>query len=196
MDGICARDIDVESYIPISFLNDFIFCPRSIYFHQLYGRIESRLYQTKDQINGKAVHRTIDNKTYTTAKKVLQSLEVYSKRYGIGGKIDTYDSALRRLSERKKKIVRIYDGYIFQLYAQYHCLMEMGYEVEQMRLYSMDDNKVYPVLLPTADVQMQSKFEILIQKIHQFSLDDPFEPNPNKCIRCIYANLCDVSTYA
>jgi len=196
VDGICTRDIDVESYISISFLNDFIFCPRSIYFHQLYGRIESRLYQTKDQINGKAAHRTIDNKTYTTAKKVIQSLEIYSKRYGIGGKIDTYDSKLRRLSERKKKIVRIYDGYIFQLYAQYHCLTEMGYGVTNMRLYSMDDNKVYPVLLPMEDVQMQSKFETLIRKIHQFSLDDPFEPNPNKCKRCIYVNLCDVSAYA
>ena len=193
---ICiAKDlgIAVESYIPISFLNDFIFCPRSIYFHQLYGRIESRLYQSTDQINGKAAHKTIDTKTYTTSKKVLQSLEIYSQRYGLAGKIDTYNKDKKLLTERKKKIVRIYDGYVFQLYAQYWCLTEMGYEVKMMRLYSLDDNKVYPVLLPMEDNVMQQNFERLIVRIHTFSLDDDFVPNPNKCRRCIYSNLCDIS---
>jgi CRISPR-associated protein Cas4 len=183
----------MESYIPISFLNDFIFCPRSIYFHQLYGRINSRLYQSTDQINGKAAHKTIDSKTYTTSKKVLQSLEIYSQRYGLAGKIDTYDMDKKILTERKKKITRIYDGYIFQLYAQYWCLIEMGYSVEKMRLYSLNDNKIYPISLPTKDSKMQKKFENLINKIHTFSLEDSFIPNPNKCKHCIYSNLCDVS---
>jgi CRISPR-associated protein Cas4 len=185
--------VGVESYIPISFLNDFIFCPRSIYFHQLYGRINSRLYQSTDQINGKAAHKTIDSKTYTTAKKVLQSLEIYSQRYGLAGKIDTYDMEKKQITERKKKIIRIYDGYIFQLYAQYWCLVEMGYQVELLRLYSLDDNKVYPVALPYEDRIMQEKFERLIKRLHTFSLSDPFDPNPNKCRRCIYSNLCDIS---
>jgi len=188
----CGRS-SVESYIPISFLNDFIFCPRSIYFHQLYGRMETRLYQSRDQIDGKAAHKTVDTKTYTTSKKVLQTIEIYSKRYGLAGKIDTYDTQKKRLTERKKKIVRIYDGYIFQLYAQYYCLKEMGYDVDDLRLYSMDDNRVYPVKSPENDPYMQRKFENLIGKIHRFSLNDPFYPNPNKCNRCIYHNLCDVS---
>ncbi|MCB4761988.1 MAG: type V CRISPR-associated protein Cas4 [Sulfurovum sp.] len=183
----------MESYIPISFLNDFIFCPRSIYFHQLYGRMESRLYQSRDQIDGKAAHKTIDTKTYTTSKKVLQSLEIYSKRYGLAGKIDTYDKSKQQLTERKKKIVHIYDGYVFQLYAQYYCLEEMGYEVKSIRLYSMDDNRVYPIQLPMEDINMKNKFDSLIRQIHSFSLDEPFSPNPNKCTRCIYTNLCDVS---
>lgn len=93
----------MEPYIPISFLNDFIFCPRSIYFHQLYGRSEEGLYHTTAQSEGKAAHKTVDTKTYTTSKKVLQTIEVYSAVYGIGGKIDTFDTEMGILTERKKK---------------------------------------------------------------------------------------------
>ncbi len=183
----------MEAYLPISFLNDFIFCPRSIYFHQLYGRVETRLYQTTDQTEGKAAHKTLDEKTYTTAKAVLQTLEVFSERYNIGGKIDSYDQNKKLLVERKKKIKVIYDGYIYQLYAQYHCLTEMGYAVKKLKLYSMDDNKSYPVARPEDDPQRQQGFEQLLQDMRTFDLDAPFSANLSKCQHCIYHNLCDAS---
>lgn len=183
----------MESYIPISFLNDFIFCPRSIYFHQLYGRSSESLYHTTDQSEGKIAHKSIDTKTYTTSKKVLQTIEIYSHRFGLGGKIDTYDMDKKQLTERKKKITTIYDGYIYQLYAQYHCLVDMGYEVKTIRLYSIDDNKIYPVKLPQDDPNRQKSFEELLQKMKDFDLTKPFSINPNKCNRCVYRYMCDVS---
>lgn len=183
----------MEAYMPISFLNDFIFCPRSIYFHQLYGRVSQSLYQTTDQTKGKAAHKSVDKKRYTTAKAVLQTVEVFSKKYGLGGKIDTFDRNKSLLVERKKKIRVIYDGYIYQLYGQYHCLCEMGYQVKNMKLYSMDDNKSYPVKLPEDDPAMQQGFEKLLQQIRLFDLRAPFIANINKCKHCIYHNLCDAS---
>ncbi len=42
----------MEDLIPISNLNDFIFCPISIYFHNLYGEVDNIIFQTTDQING------------------------------------------------------------------------------------------------------------------------------------------------
>lgn len=183
----------MEPYIPISFLNDFIFCPRSIYFHQLYGRSDESLYHSTDQSEGKAAHATVDAKTYTTAKKVLQTIEIYSQTYGLGGKIDTFDKATGVLTERKKKIKVIYDGYIYQLYAQYHCLVESGYKVNAMRLYSIDDNKVYPIPLPSQDKARQSAFESLLRQIRTFDMSAPFAVNQNKCFRCIYRYLCDVA---
>ena len=183
----------MEPYIPISFLNDFIFCPRSIYFHQLYGQSDESLYHLTDQRDGKAAHASLDTKTYTTAKKVLQTIEVYSETYGLGGKIDIYDSAKKLLTERKKKIKVIYDGYIYQLYAQYHCLTEMGYEVKSMKLYSLDDNKSYSVALPHDDPPRQLDFEQLIYELKTFDLSAPFVANPNKCTHCIYSQLCDVA---
>ena len=81
----------MEAYLSISYLNDFVFCPRSIYFHQLYGKVEQRLYQTTDQTEGKAAHKAVDEKTYSTSRHILQGAEVYSDKYKIGGKIDTFD---------------------------------------------------------------------------------------------------------
>lgn len=181
----------MENYILISYLNDFIFCPRSIYFHGLYGYLEQRIYQEKPQVEGRIAHQSIDSKTYSTRKTTLQGLSVYSDKYKLNGKIDIFDEAEGLLIERKKKIKVIYDGYIMQIYAQYHCLKEMGYTVKKLKLYSMDTNKNYPIPLPEDNPTMQSKFEKLIEDINQFDLKAPFQANPSKCQRCIYANLCD-----
>ena len=181
----------METYIPISFLNDFVFCPRSIYFHQLYARQERMTYQAKPQIEGRRAHEAIDEKRYSTRRTVLQGIPVYSERYKLHGKIDIFDEAEGLLTERKKRIKNVYDGYIFQLYAQFHCLTEMGYTVKKLRLYSVDTNKNYPIKLPEEDKAMQNQFEELIQKINLYDLADPFRANPNKCARCIYSNFCD-----
>ncbi|MBC8196286.1 MAG: type V CRISPR-associated protein Cas4 [Candidatus Marinimicrobia bacterium] len=183
----------METYIPISYLNDFIFCPRSIYFHQCFGRSSKRLYHSTDQIDGLTAHKTIDKNTYSTSKETLQGLEIYSEKYNLCGKIDIYDSSKYLLIERKKKIKVIYDGYIFQLFAQYFCLIEMGYKVEHLKLYSMDDNKSHPIPLPKDDEQFFNKFEALIETMKSFSLKEPFVPNKNKCTHCIYHTICDVS---
>ncbi len=183
----------MEAYLPIAYLNDFIFCPRSIYFHQLYGRVSKRLYHTTDQTKGLAAHKTVDNQNYSTSKAILQGMDVYSEKYNLGGKIDTFDQTKSLLVERKKKIKVIYDGYIYQLYAQYYCLVEMGYQVKLIKLYSMDDNKSYPIKKPEDDPERQQEFERLIMQMRSFDLTAPFTANKNKCQHCIYNNLCDTS---
>ena len=94
----------MEGYIPISYLNDFIFCPRSIYFHQLHGELSTRLYHDKPQIEGKAAHSAIEEKRYSTRKKILQGIDVYCEKYRICGKIDLFDTQKGILTERKKHI--------------------------------------------------------------------------------------------
>lgn len=182
----------MESYIPISFLNDFIFCPRSIYFHQLYGSYNTQIYQQKPQIAGKAAHASIDSKKYSTRKNVLQGIEIYSDRYKICGKIDIFDMDSGKLIERKRQIKTIYDGYVFQVYAQYHALCEMGYDVKSIELYDISRNKNYPISLPHEDPEMQKRFETLIDQINRFDMTAcDFSPTESKCTNCIYSNLCD-----
>lgn len=183
----------METYIQISYLNDFIFCPRSIYFHQLYGNIATVLYHEEAQIKGRAVHEAIDQRTYSTEKDVLQGIDVYSQEYGICGKIDLLDTNSKTLTERKKHIETIYDGYIFQLYAQYFALLEMGYEVDQLYLYSVDTNKKFEVSLPQDDRTMYEKFNRLITEINNFDLNNFNQTNEDKCKRCVYSELCDQS---
>lgn len=181
----------MDDAIIISNLNDFIFCPASIYFHNLYGHQNTLTYQTEKQINGSGAHAAIDEHTYSSKKSILTSLEIYSQRYHIVGKIDQYDMESGVLTERKRKIKRIYDGYIFQLYAQYFGLSEMGYPVKTLRLYSLLDNKSYPILLPKEDPEMLAKFEKVIEEMRVFSLEDFMQTNTEKCKNCIYEPACD-----
>ena len=184
----------MENLISISYLNDFIFCPRSIYFHQLYVGESEYLFHSSFQSEGKAAHKNIDEQTYSTQKNILQGAEVVSNTYGLIGKIDLFfiDKALLR--ERKKHISVIYDGYILQLYAQYFALTEMGYIVKKIELYSNDTNKIFHVKLPKDDINMKQKFENTLMGIRNFSLSKNIKtPSENKCARCIYSGLCDIT---
>lgn len=183
----------MEEVILISYLNDFIFCPVSIYFYKLYGNLDKDLYQASHQVNGTNAHRTIDNKTYSTRRDILQGIDVYSAKYGIIGKIDVFDIKTGTLTERKRTIKQIYDGYVFQVYAQYFALCEMGYDIKKIIIHSITDNKNYQIKLPNENNQMKERFEKLIMDIHEFNLDNFIQENEEKCKHCIYEPACDRS---
>ncbi len=174
-------------HIQISKINDFLFCPHSLYFHSVYENFDQKSYKARPQIAGTIAHKTVDQSKFSTRKNILQGIEVFSNKYGILGKIDIYDKDAKELIERKRTIKHIYDGYLFQLYAQKLCLEEMGYEVKKMRLYSMTDNKVYPVVLLPNQIK---EFNKTIQKMRNFDLASPKCTNLDKCKNCIYHELC------
>lgn len=180
----------MESYIQISKLNDFIFCPMSLYFHSFYENYEEKIYHGKSQTVGKIAHDNIDKGKYSTARRYLQGLPIYSSRFNLMGKIDIYDSDMKFLIERKYKVNKIYRGYLLQLYAQFFCLEEMGVEVEKMFIHSLSDNKRYEIPRPRALDEYE--FGKVINKIKCF---DPLifnkDSNPNKCDNCIYRELCN-----
>ncbi len=177
--------------ILITQLNDFIFCPASIYFHMLYGETDRMLYQSGSQIQGTAAHKAIDNSTYSTKKNILTAIDIYCAEYGLIGKIDMYDAEKGVLIERKRTVKKIYDGYVFQVYAQCFALREMGYAVKKIVIHSLTDNKNFNILLPEDDINMKKKFQDTIEAMHNFSLDDFQQTNSEKCANCIYEPACD-----
>ncbi len=179
----------MESYIQISKINDFIFCPYSLYYHSIYENFSAQTYHSSSQTKGKIKHENIDEGRYSTAKKFLQGTDVYCEKYGLCGKIDIYNQEEKSLIERKNKVVKIYDGYKYQLYAQYFCLQEMGYEVKKMFIHSLSDNKRYEIELPAGDEL--KKFEETIDEIKKFDIiKNKIKKNPKKCEMCIYRQLC------
>lgn len=182
-----------DDCILISQLNDFIFCPASIYFHGLYGGRDKLTFQEASQLNGTKAHEAVDSGNYSSRKNILQGISVYSEKYRLVGKIDILDTAKQTLTERKKKIKVVYDGYVFQIYAQYFALSEMGYPVNKLQLYSMDDNKIYNVLLPQDNPVMYAKFEELVKAMRNFDLTAFKQANTAKCQNCIYEPACDRS---
>ncbi|MDT8391543.1 MAG: type V CRISPR-associated protein Cas4 [Lentisphaeria bacterium] len=183
----------MEPYLCITQLNDFVFCPRSIYFHNIYQQnYGTETYHKTWQKRGQAAHRAVDEGAYSSRKDILQGLPVYSTRYNLGGKIDTLDLRTGELVERKYSVTKIYDGFRYQVYAQYFALTEMGYDVCSAKIYSKKSNKSYPIPLPGHEEKQE--FEELLERIKGFTLDAPFFQNPRKCMHCIYNMMCDIYT--
>ncbi|MCM8787640.1 MAG: type V CRISPR-associated protein Cas4 [Candidatus Omnitrophica bacterium] len=178
----------MDDYIPISKINDFLFCPYSVYLHSVYERFSQRVYHSTPQTIGKIYHQTIEEKKYTTSKFILQGINVYSPKYNLLGKIDIFDTKNGALAERKYKVKKIFDGYKYQLYAQMFCLEEMGYKVKKLFIHSLSDNKRYKIPLPNKNEI--NKFEMLIEKINNYQASQKYPKNLNKCAKCIYKPLC------
>jgi len=102
-----------------------------------------------------------------------------------------FDTKRGVLTERKLKVTKIYDGYVFQLYAQCFSLRELGHSVKEIRFYSLKENKIYTEKLPEENPKMFDKFENTVKAMHAFDVDSFMPSNLQKCQKCIYAELCD-----
>lgn len=174
-------------------LNDFMFCPASIYYHNLYGEADKTAFQSETQINGTYAHKSIDEHTYSSKTSILQGIMVFSEKYGLVGKIDVFDVSTGVLTERKRLIKNVYEGFVFQTYAECLSLREAGYTVNEIRLHSLSDNKSYKVDLPEKNEDMFSRFVKLIDDMRDFCIDDFKQDNVEKCRNCIYEPACDSS---
>lgn len=175
-------------YIQISKINDFLFCPRSLYFHSVYEGFESGTYKARPQLNGKIKHKTVDMQKYSSKKRYIQGMEVFSHEHGIIGKIDIYDRDTKILIEKKTRIKEIYDGHRFQLFAQQCAMEEMGYAVDHLVLYAMEDNKKYTVVMTD---ELKKKFFTTLEDMRSFNISNSaMMENLDKCKSCIYRELC------
>lgn len=146
-------------------------------------------YKAVPQLRGTAAHSAIDSNSYSTKKEMITSLPVLSEELGIMGKIDLYKKDKALLIERKYQLKQIFKGQIYQLWGQYFALLEMGYEVREMVFYESSTNQSIPVQLPTEkDKQELIQF---ISNFKNYKPEDWIHVSPNKCIHCIYCNLCD-----
>ena len=177
----------MEFYIQLSKINDFLFCPLSLYLHTMYEDFDARQYHEVAQVAGKLVHQNIEDGAYSSAKRFIQGMNVYCERYNIAGKIDIYDQKEKSLIERKNRIKTIYLGYKYQLYGQYFCMREMGYEVRKLFLHSLADNKRYEVVLPNSEET--AAFEKVLERMRNFGPDDITNHSCLHCADNIYSPL-------
>lgn len=180
----------METYMPISYLNDFIFCPYSLYLHQVFDTNHEEVFSASPQQVGKANHQAIDEINQQAKQtKILKGIYVISRKLGIYGKIDSLRLSEKKLVESKYHIATIYQGYYYQIWAQYFALIEMGFQVEHLAFFSIKDRKTYPIELPAEKELLELQNHI--RKIARFDFEQEISINPQKCSHCIYAALCD-----
>ena len=147
------------------------------------------LYHATPQTRGKIAHETIDNKKASNRTDDLQSLPVMSEGYGLVGKIDLYKGKEHKLIERKFQLKNIFQGQIYQLWAQYLCMKEMGYDVKAIAFYEISTNKMVPIELPNKE--QLDKFRIFLETYRYYDPTLPLKTNVNKCQHCVYCSICD-----
>lgn len=179
----------MEDYIPISMLNDFVFCPYSIYLHNIYMESDESVFHASPQVKGKIAHKAIDDRSAVSAQGDMVSISVCSNTLCIMGKIDLYRFATKTLIERKYQIKKIFNGQLYQLWAQYYCMSEMGFKIDNLAFYEISTNKMKPVILPGEHEFRELKN--FIDLFRNFNPDNFNRVNITKCRHCIYCNLCD-----
>lgn len=177
------------TYIQISTLNDFIFCPYSIYLHGIYSQVDESLYHAAPQIRGSISHQATDSKKSSSRKEDILSLPVFSDKLGVIGKIDLFRMSDGHLIERKYQLKKIYRGQLYQLWAQYFCLEEMGYDVKRLSFYEISTKKTIPVDIP-GDTEFQ-ELKLIVEKYLRYRPDQEIATDKSKCTHCIYCPMCD-----
>lgn len=151
---------------------------------------EEDTYKALPQIRGSVAHTGVDNRQGSTRATDILGMSIYSEELGICGKIDVYKGSQFWLIERKYNLKKIFQGQIYQLWAQYFCMTEMGYEVRKIAFYEISTNKMTEISLPT--MENKQELQTFIKRFQSYQpLIDKIEINPNKCKHCIYCNLCD-----
>lgn len=180
-------------YIPISTLNDFVFCPYSIYLHGIYSQVDDSLYHAAPQVRGSISHKATDGKTSSTRKDDILALPVVSDELCLTGKIDLFRKSEGHLIERKYQLKNIYRGQLYQIWGQYFCLKEMGYDVKQLSFYEISTKRFLPVSIPGEEEFYELK--TVTEKYIQYKPDSKIDTDNNKCTHCIYNPMCDKADF-
>lgn len=179
----------MNDYISLSTLNDFVFCPYSIYLHNVYMNTDEGLYHATPQTMGKVAHAPTDNQTGSNRSGDILSLPVYSDELGISGLIDYYRGRDKLLIERKYQLRQIYQGQLYQLWGEYFCMVEMGYHIEKLAFYEISTKKMIPITIPS--IKEKEELRSFVDRFKHYDPSSAMFINRNKCSHCIYINLCD-----
>jgi CRISPR-associated protein Cas4 len=66
---------------------------------------------------------------------------------------------------------------------------EMGKEIQKLSFYTISTNKSFPI--EKKKKKDKKQFSEFVEAFKKFNPEDTIETNENKCMHCIYNNLCD-----
>lgn len=106
----------MNDYIPLSTLNDFIFCPYSIYLHSVYMESDEDLYKATPQIKG-AIRLQFSVYEVRNTKRIVNNLmskiEAYAKHFTADDSVILFDIEAEKLTKYGNAIRRDQDVVYF-----------------------------------------------------------------------------------
>jgi CRISPR-associated exonuclease Cas4 len=202
---------DTQEPLPLSLLNDFLYCPRRAALKAIEGWREAN----EHTVRGDIVHEHADLPGYEVAKgvTVLRALPVWSERLGLSGKCDVVEARLNadcgarnaesKLEppdvgcydtlapvEYKKGRRRAFENDDAQLCAQALCLEEMfGVRVERGAVFHAASKRRREVEF-TAELRKLT--EDAVGELHQMVASERVPPAVFKpaCEECSLFEIC------
>ena len=106
----------MNEYIPLSTLNDFIFCPYSIYLHSVYMESDEDLYKATPQIKGTirlqfSVYEVRNTKRIVN--NLMSKIEAYAKHVTADYSVIIFDIEAEKLTKYGNAIHRDQDVVYF-----------------------------------------------------------------------------------
>jgi len=187
--------------LPLSLLNDFLYCPRRAALKAIEGHRE----ENEHTIRGDIAHEHADLPGYEVAKgvTVLRALPVWSERLGLSGKCDIVEAGLDanpkseirnpkwlRPVEYKKGKRRQFDNDDAQLCAQALCLEEMfGIVVDRGAVFHAASKRRREVEFT---VELRQLTENAIAELRQLIVQATVPPAVFKpaCEECSLFDIC------
>jgi CRISPR-associated exonuclease Cas4 len=181
----------VREMLPLSLLNDFLYCPRRAGLKIIEGwRAEN-----EHTVRGDIVHEHADLPGYEAAKNVtlLRALPVFSDRLGLSGKCDVIerhgDGTLLPVEYKKGKR-RQFENDDAQLCAQALCLEEMFHmAIPRGAVFHAESKRRREVMFTPA---LRSLTEQAIGEVHRLAVAEQTPPAQCKpaCEECSLFKIC------
>jgi CRISPR-associated exonuclease Cas4 len=184
------RDTNAKP-IPISALQHYAYCPRQCALIHL----EQSWAENRFTAHGRIVHQRVDGKKSETRKgiRVERSVEVYSEKYNLSGKLDALEIDLESGNlcpvEYKRGKPKLQDWDRIQLCAQALCLEEMrNTAIEYAALWYWETRRRDVITLDCALRELTTETVAAVSK--QFA--DATTPAAIKTTRCRACSLIDL----
>jgi CRISPR-associated exonuclease Cas4 len=184
-------DLPVQEMLPLSLLNDNLYCPRRAGLKMIEGWRAENMHT----VRGDIVHEHADLPGYEVAKNVtlLRALPVFSDRLGLSGKCDVIerhaDGTLLPVEYKKGKR-RQFDNDDAQLCAQALCLEEMfGIPIQRGAVFHAESKRRREVIFTP---ELRSLTEQAISELHRLIDAAQVPPAQYKpaCEECSLFNIC------
>jgi CRISPR-associated exonuclease Cas4 len=182
--------MNVESYLPLAYLNAWEYCPRRFYFEYVLGEMEVN----EHIILGTHLHRNINEAgTVQTGDTIVHQQQwVWSDRLKVSGVIDAVEARSGRLiplEYKKGKMGRHLSDH-FQLCAAALCLEERtGKEIAFGEIFYHANRRRQTVEFSPELRQMTESAIVAAQTAESRPMPAPIQ-NRKKCQACSLQSIC------